>query len=562
MKLGKFTILLGSITSILAYGNDAFSMEQKVWKELSEVYTNEEIITAASAAREVFKGQDVGLDIDGPVLVVGDLHGSYTSFTTCTTKYVNLLTELPNLKLVFLGDYVDRGAESVEVITALYKLVAALPNNVFMLRGNHEALATTDGQCLNDFYRGRRLLFNIMGDAFNDNFTENEYKILSEHNEELNNSDSILWKNLGLIAHILYNFQHLPIYAFAGPKENKHFLVHGSIPYGSDKTPIRELRIMKPELEFINGLRTKYIRETEMLWGDPVSFENDNETTRFFNISGFWEEYKSPCEIDGSFDCTTLMERHFRFTRPAAEDFCKLNKVAGIIRAHEYNKIYPFKGTNIVRTIFSAINYSKGKVNTDEVASMLLLSDKQTKETSDTEIHESLTPDFEKIIPTKREEVNAKLQVPQCSVVSAESQRIRTDIAFNLEYQSPVMHDMEGKEELDDPSADTSSSPLLIRENLDDYLDTNGQVFMLKDLLQDKNFYTTSFAKSAFLMLGDKIKIASKNLTMPSNEVRSTIVEQIAKGQQNGDISSKVYYAIAPKAVLSELKTALTRLGW
>ena len=43
----------------------------------------------------------------------------------------------PNLKLVFLGDYVDRGLKSVETMIILMLLKITYPDQIFLLRGNH-----------------------------------------------------------------------------------------------------------------------------------------------------------------------------------------------------------------------------------------------------------------------------------------------------------------------------------------------------------------------------------------------------------------------------------------
>ena len=68
---------------------------------------------------------------------IGDIHGSYT-------KLANLVRHCRDHcgtnsdRLVFLGDYVDRGKRSREVVDLLIELQGAAPAEVVCLRGNHE----------------------------------------------------------------------------------------------------------------------------------------------------------------------------------------------------------------------------------------------------------------------------------------------------------------------------------------------------------------------------------------------------------------------------------------
>ena len=50
---------------------------------------------------------------------------------------------LDNQKVLFLGDYVDRGLYGIEVMAYLFALKVHSPANVFLLRGNHETREMT-----------------------------------------------------------------------------------------------------------------------------------------------------------------------------------------------------------------------------------------------------------------------------------------------------------------------------------------------------------------------------------------------------------------------------------
>jgi serine/threonine-protein phosphatase 2B catalytic subunit len=79
------------------------------------------------------------LSLHDPVTVVGDIHGQYYDFV----KMLDVGGSPSKTKYLFLGDYVDRGSFSCEVVMLLYSLKLNFPSTIYMLRGNHECRQMT-----------------------------------------------------------------------------------------------------------------------------------------------------------------------------------------------------------------------------------------------------------------------------------------------------------------------------------------------------------------------------------------------------------------------------------
>jgi len=76
------------------------------------------------------------------IYAVGDIHGSYDKLTRLL-KHCHTHRGRRSARFVFVGDYVDRGRHSREVVDLLIDMQRAEPRQVSCLRGNHEEMLLT-----------------------------------------------------------------------------------------------------------------------------------------------------------------------------------------------------------------------------------------------------------------------------------------------------------------------------------------------------------------------------------------------------------------------------------
>lgn len=187
---------------------------------------NAEIQAVCTAAREVFLSQPALLELSTPVKVVGDVHGQYTDLI----RMFEMCGFPPSSNFLFLGDYVDRGKQSLETILLLMCYKLKYPDNFFLLRGNHECANVTR---VYGFYDECKRRCNIK-----------------------------IWKGF------VDTFNCLPIAAIVA---GKIFCVHGGLsPSLSHMDDIRQIARPTdvPDYGLLNDL----------LWSDPADMENDWES--------------------------------------------------------------------------------------------------------------------------------------------------------------------------------------------------------------------------------------------------------------------------------------------
>jgi len=98
------------------------------------VLPERQITLLCHAARDIFIKQPILLELEAPIKIVGDVHGQYYDLLRLF-EYGNFP---PEANYLFLGDYVDRGKQSLETVSLLLAYKVKFPENFFLLRGNHE----------------------------------------------------------------------------------------------------------------------------------------------------------------------------------------------------------------------------------------------------------------------------------------------------------------------------------------------------------------------------------------------------------------------------------------
>jgi len=186
---------------------------------------NAEIVAICQRARECFLSQPALLELDAPVKIVGDVHGQYTDLI----RMFEMCGFPPSSNFLFLGDYVDRGKQSLETILLLLCYKLKFPENFFLLRGNHECANVTR---VYGFYDECKRRCNVK-----------------------------IWKTF------IDTFNTLPIASIVA---GKIFCVHGGLsPALSHMDDIRNIARPTdvPDYGLLNDL----------LWSDPADMEQDWE---------------------------------------------------------------------------------------------------------------------------------------------------------------------------------------------------------------------------------------------------------------------------------------------
>lgn len=96
--------------------------------------TTTQIFKIINDGNSILRSEPNLLRIDQKCFIFGDIHGQFYDLVSIIDSF-----DLNKDTLLFLGDYVDRGAFGVETYLYLLLLKSYYPFNIYILRGNHES---------------------------------------------------------------------------------------------------------------------------------------------------------------------------------------------------------------------------------------------------------------------------------------------------------------------------------------------------------------------------------------------------------------------------------------
>lgn len=99
------------------------------------------VIELAACCQRVLAQQPSVARVAAPVKIFGDIHGQLLDVLLLFATYgspTHSGGDVQTTSYIFNGDFVDRGAHQLEVVVLLFSLKIMYPDQIFLLRGNHE----------------------------------------------------------------------------------------------------------------------------------------------------------------------------------------------------------------------------------------------------------------------------------------------------------------------------------------------------------------------------------------------------------------------------------------
>lgn len=270
--------------------------------ELIERFGLEEMHEIMQDIEKMFRKEPIVIkrnDLNN-LIIIGDLHGDLLSLK----RIVEIIDKWYNA-VVFLGDYVDRGKNSLETVLNAFYLKLEKPDLVFLLRGNHEL------EDVNSHYGFKMELISRFG---------------SKGEELFQKFNEI--------------FSQMPIAMIAD--DNKLIMLHGGIPIDAES--------VKDFDNIPKGIRESYENTLllQILWNDPFEGKGYAPSFRGPGIYLFGEDifdkFMRNSDAEMMVRAHQVFQRGYRyfFRKRLLSIFSSVNYVGRIIDAkivkYEYGK--------------------------------------------------------------------------------------------------------------------------------------------------------------------------------------------------------------------------------
>lgn len=226
---------------------------------------------------------------------IGDIHSDVTSLRAIlnSCNFFNTMTKSKNIRLIFLGDYVDRGKSHLETIELVLLLKYLFPNNCYLLKGNHDG-----------------------------GYIDEEVVLCVKKQESVGEAGYFLYHVFNLTKHnpsfsieTVHNyikfFNSLCNIALVGFKDVNILAVHGGIP--------------RPKITNNESTYFSYIKSLSQL-ADENSVDELNKTI-FHNM--LWSD---PKDIINE---KSLLKARFNFNQEQFNEFINILGVDLLVRGHE-----------------------------------------------------------------------------------------------------------------------------------------------------------------------------------------------------------------------------------
>ncbi|CAE7739539.1 Upf1, partial [Symbiodinium pilosum] len=286
------------------------------WEKFERPKTGDTVV-------ELLRLEDSLVEVRFPCRVYGDIHGQLLDLL----EFFNAFSwpdkrrgDIFSMNYVFLGDFVDRGAYSCDVVALLFSLKILYPQRIFLIRGNHEDR-----------------LMNV------------NYGFHADCTRKFGRDGDGIWERVNDV------FEFLPIAALV---EGAILCIHGGI--GDSILSLDDLRGIPKPIQVVGEINERTTRRDRMvldaLWSDPT----DNDQVLGVQVS---PRGKNTC----------------RFGPDRVQDFNRRNSLKLIIRAHEcVQHGYEYFAAGQLLTVFSATNYCNQHDN--DGAMVVLVKDDRTGE--------------------------------------------------------------------------------------------------------------------------------------------------------------------------------------